>query len=110
MPVIRIVMKKAVAEPQMLSLNSGDFVRAGAPRKAVYKFVIGLENGRATNNIGAAPIASCFASALINDSGVQKLIETNDYSFQFNSKFQLTVTHIGMREGVGAAETETAIA
>ena len=61
LPIIKILMKKSVAQEQTLALNKIDFERAGTGRKAGYKFKIELTEGKVGNVISGSPLAMHLA-------------------------------------------------
>jgi len=91
LPIIKILMKKAVAGNQTLELNRIDFERAGSGRKAGYKFTIELVQGRVTNIISGSPLASDLAAALLQDPAARVILAANDFNISLNTKFQLSI-------------------
>lgn len=91
LPIIKILMKKSLAGSQTLDLNRIDFERAGSGRKAGYKFMIELVQGRVTNIISGSPLASDLAAALLQDPPARAILATNDLNISLNTKFQLTI-------------------
>ena len=90
MPFINIHLKKSAVEDQVLTLNRVDFERAGTGRKAGYKFMIQLTNGRVSNVISGSPLAMNLASVLLEDENTKKIIKDKVYEISLNTKFQLT--------------------
>ena len=99
LPIIRIVMKRALAAEQILSLNAPDFERAGM-RKSGYKFAFTLKGGKLQNVIVELPLASSLAAVLLEDKVVSELASTNAFYFALNPKYQLTIRHIPQTETV----------
>lgn len=91
LPIIRILLKKSATEEQTLNLNRVDFEKAGSARKAGYKFVIELINGRVANVISGSPLAMDLAAVLLEDTVVKQLVTTNNYQVSLNTKFQVTI-------------------
>ncbi|RYD93017.1 MAG: hypothetical protein EOP50_11810, partial [Sphingobacteriales bacterium] len=58
LPVIRIVMKRALTGAQVLKLNAPDFERIGLTRKSGYKFDMKLRNGKLADVIIDHPLAA----------------------------------------------------
>ncbi len=94
LPIIYIVMKRSIAAEQILALNAGDFERAGMKRKSGYKFSFGLKDGKLKNVIIDFPLASSLASVLLEDKGVNELIQTNEFNITLSPKYELTIRHI----------------
>lgn len=91
LPVIRILIKKAVNSDQALDLNISDFERAGLARKSGYKFNIVFRNGRVDNVIIASPVASNLASLMLADPVIKEHFLQHDYTINMNAKFQLGI-------------------
>lgn len=94
MPFINIHLKKSAVAEQVLTLNRVDFERAGTGRKAGYKFMIELTNGRVSNVISGSPLAMNLASVLLEDENTKKIIKENIYEISLNTRFQLTTKNI----------------
>lgn len=91
LPIIRIIMKRAVSSDQVLDLNRTDFEKAGGGRKAGYKFVIELTRGTVANVISGTPMASDLAQVLLADEVVKQLLKANNFEIGMNTKFHLSV-------------------
>jgi hypothetical protein len=94
LPVIRIVMKRALVSEQTLALNAPDFERAGVKRKAGYKFSFNLKAGKLQNVIVEFPLASSLAAVLMEDEAVCEFTRINEISFALTTKYQLIIKHI----------------
>jgi len=99
LPIIRILLKKSAGGEQTLDLNRIDFERAGTGRKAGYKFVIELTNGRVANVISSSPLAMDLAAVLLEDAVVKELARSNNYSVSLNTKFQVSLKNTTPAEG-----------
>jgi len=104
LPIIRILLKRSIASEQLLNLDTSDFKKVGASRKAGYKFNIQFSNGRVDNVISSSDIAKDLAYTLLQDKVVKELFIQNDYCINMNAKFQLGIKFIPKL----ALETETA--
>ncbi|TCZ74076.1 hypothetical protein [Flaviaesturariibacter aridisoli] len=91
LPVIRIVMKRALTGSQVLKLNANDFERIGLTRKSGYKFDIRICNGKTTEVIIDHPLASSLAQVLLNDSAVGTLISDREFELSLSSRYELTI-------------------
>lgn len=94
LPVIRILLKRAVKEDQTLQLNTSDFQKAATVRKTGYKFTIGYSNGKAENITGLPDIAKDLSAVLLYDPAVKEILSQNDYLVSFDTKYQLTVKRV----------------
>ena len=94
LPIIRIVMKRALAAEQILALNAPDFERAGVKRKSGYRFSFNLKGGKLQNVIVELPLASSLAAVLLEDKAVREFTETNEFYFALNTKYELTIRHV----------------
>ena len=91
LPVIRLLMKKSVAGEQTLNMNSIDFHRYGASRKAGYKFKLTLSNGRIENMVNTVSMAKELSAVLLEDPTCKQLAIDHDFELSMNAKFQLTI-------------------
>jgi hypothetical protein len=98
LPIIRIVMKQAMAAEQILTLNAPDFERAGVKRKSGYKFSFNIKGGKLQNVIVDLPLASSLAAVLLEDKAVREFTETNEFHFSLSPKYQLTIRHVTQPE------------
>ena len=100
LPIIRIVMKRALTSAQVLPLNAPDFARVGLNRKLGYPFVMGLKNGKLKNVIIDVPLASSLASLLLEDKVTASIIAEEEFYISLNSKYEMTIRHIPKTEDV----------
>lgn len=91
LPIIRILMKRAVSSNQTLDMNRIDFERAGSGRKAGYKFNIEFFQARVANVISGSPLAVDLAMVMLQDPAAKELFEKDDYKLSLNTKFQLII-------------------
>ncbi|MCU7552733.1 hypothetical protein OCK74_26685 [Chitinophagaceae bacterium LB-8] len=75
-------------------MNLIDFERAGVARKAGYKFLIQLSNGRVDNVISSSELAKDLAATLLQDEVVKELCMRNDYHISMNAKYQLGIKFV----------------
>ena len=94
LPVLRIVLKRALTAEQQFALNAPDFGRAGFTRKSGYKFLLKIKDGRLSNVIVDMPIASMLATTLLDDAVVHNLLSAHEFHISLNTKYELTVKHI----------------
>jgi hypothetical protein len=105
LPVVRILLKKAAANEQVLNLEVADFERAGLARKSGNKFSLEFSNGRADNATNASPLAKDFAAALLQDAVIKELFTNNSYKLSLNTKYQLTITQTNVKAEENVPET-----
>jgi len=96
LPVIRILLKRAINEDQTLQLNTSDFQKAAIVRKAGYKFTIEFSNGKAENITGLPDIAKDLSSVLLSDPAAKELLSQHGYTISFDTKCQLTLRKVAV--------------
>ncbi len=94
LPVIRILLKRAVNEDQLLRMNTSDFQKAATIRKSGYRFSIEFVNGKPANIIGLPEIAKDLSSVLLLDPVTRELLAQHNYTVSFDSKYQLTLKKV----------------
>lgn len=94
LPVLRIVLKRALTAEQQFALNAPDFGKAGFTRKAGYKFLLKIKGGRLSHVIIDMPVASMLATTLLDDEAVRDLLLANEFHILLNTKYELTIKHI----------------
>lgn len=91
-PVIKILIKKAAAGEQTLSMNKIDFERAAGGRKAKLAFSFTLINARYRDiNTVLPPVARELIPLLLEDYSARQLLENNEVTFTMTSTFQLKI-------------------
>jgi hypothetical protein len=98
LPVIRILLKRAVTADQTLQLNSADFQKAATVRKTGHKFTIGFTNGKSDNITGLSDIAKNLSSVLLYDPAAKEILSQNAYTISFDTKCQLTLKRVAQPE------------
>ena len=96
MPVIKILLKKAVVTEQVLTFNRSDFERAAGIKKSGYRFVVNFTKDRPVNLFSGNDIVQAFIRALLDDAATQARLSENDYTFSFSSKYQLQIKTTGL--------------
>ena len=94
LPVIRILLKKARQEEQVLQLDATDFEKAGLSRKAGYKFEIIFKQGRIDNVISSSPLAAALAAQLQQEPAIRDILAEDEHHFVLNTKSQLSIKHL----------------
>lgn len=90
LPIIKILLKRAIASDQLFNLNASDFQQAGATRKTGYKFLIHFCDGR-LDNVLTCNLAKDFTIALAEEAGTKFLLTQQDYSISMDKNFRLTI-------------------
>jgi hypothetical protein len=91
MPVIRIMLKRAVNEPQLLKLNRIDFDKAGGGKKVGYRFIVEIRKGKLENRI-SSQIAKDLLTVLQQDAAAMKIMIPYHYELEMNPKCELSLT------------------
>ncbi len=89
-PVLKILIKKADGEPQLLELNKLDFESAGV-KKTGFKFKIEFHNGKVANIIHDSPIAVELANQLLENEQTSEMLSAGNYTISLNTKYQLAI-------------------
>lgn len=89
LPFINIQLKRSANGDQVMNLNRVDFERAGTGRKAGYKFMIQITEGRVSNVISGSALAMNLASVMLEDDNTKKILKQSQYEISLNTKFQL---------------------
>ncbi|MGN6212854.1 hypothetical protein [Parafilimonas sp.] len=91
LPAIRILVKKAAAAEQVITLNQSDMERAVGIKKSGYRFSIDFVNGRPDLLYSNNEIAQALISVLTEDEVIREYLSGNNYTFSFNNKYQLQI-------------------
>lgn len=110
LPVIRILLKRAINEDQMFQLNASDFQKAAIVRKTGHKFTIGFSNGKNDNSIGMPEIAKNLSDVLLFDAAAKELLSQNEYTISFDTKCQLTIKRVAALSNKAEAPVAEAFA
>ena len=95
LPVLRILIKKSAASDQVFTFNRIDFERTTGIRKAGYKFTVDFLKGRPDGLYSGNEMVQTFISALQTDEVIGGYIATNNYTFIFTTKYQLSIKNTG---------------
>ena len=95
-PVIRLHLKRSLAEEQSFKLNITDFESAGDRGKSGYTFSLAMENGKVTNNISGSAVARDLYEALKTDETIKAIIQDKAIKISVGKSFVLSIktTHI----------------
>ncbi|SFQ11705.1 hypothetical protein [Parafilimonas terrae] len=91
LPAIRILIKKAAAAEQVITINQSDMERAVGIKKSGYRFSIDFVNGRPDLLYSNNEIAQALISVLTEDEVIREYLSGNNYTFSFNNKYQLQI-------------------
>ncbi|HSV11005.1 MAG TPA: hypothetical protein VLI68_09565 [Hanamia sp.] len=94
LPIIKILLKKSLAEEQVLTLNRIDFERAGTGRKAGYKFKIEFTDGKVGNVISGSTLAMQLAQVMMEEDSVKEILNEHNFEVNLNTRFQLIIKSI----------------
>jgi hypothetical protein len=89
LPVIRILLKRALSAPQTLNLNSIDFEKGTTSSKSTHKFTMNFRKGRLTNGKGVNPKGRDLADVLLQDPLIKQMFTEHEYNITLSNKFQL---------------------
>ena len=104
MPAIRILLKKAATTAQVLGMNRSDFERAAGTKKMGYRFSVNFIKDRPDAFFSGNDLVQAFIAALLDDSVIRALLAENDYTFSFNSKYQLQIKYNGSEKQASLPE------
>jgi hypothetical protein len=90
-PVIRLYLKKSVAEDQQFKLNITDFESAGDRGKSGYTFNLQMENGKVTNNISGSAVARDLYELLKADEIIKAFLQEKSVKISVGKSFMLTI-------------------
>ena len=90
-------------------MNESDFQRAAGWKKVKFTFSAVLTNAR-LNGPGVSPLATDFATVLLQDDTVNEFLRKKTVMFTMNSNFQLQIKNITPPpvEELNAGETTVA--
>lgn len=109
MPAIRILVKKAAAAEQVITLNQSDMERAVGIKKSGYRFSIDFVNGRPDLLYSNNEIAQALISVLTEDEVIREYLSGNNYTFSFNNKYQLQIKiNLAQKEAMSPDAQESA--
>lgn len=109
LPVIRIMLKRAVASPQVLKLNRTDFDKAGGGKKVGFKFLVEFKNGKVQNRFTSA-IAKDLVTVIQQDAATMAILSGKEFEIDMNPKCEVNLKYTSapqeeVEEEVEAEET-----
>jgi hypothetical protein len=105
LPVIRVMLKRAVTSPQALNLNRTDFDKAGGGKKVGFKFLVEFKNGKVQNRFTSA-IAKDLVTVIQQDEAAMTILSGKEYEIDMNPKCELNLKCISVPQ----EETEEVVA
>ena len=94
LPVIRILLKRAVTADQKMDLSRIDFESGGTrTRKLACSFNIELAKGRFVK-LTPSVCAKSLQTVLLEDDAAKALLLKNEYHIVLNAAFQLTIKNL----------------
>jgi hypothetical protein len=91
LPIIRILLKKAIQQEQSFQLNTSDFEKSALSKKTGFSFTIILKNGRAERMSNLPVAGKDLAAILLEDPLVKGLSLQNEYHISMNKKMILSI-------------------
>lgn len=107
LPVITILIKRAISAEQVMSMNNTDFERAAGGRKIKFSFShLQLNKGRVNTEVKHTPFARELATVLQEDDITKMLIADQFLEFSLNNNFQLTIRNTAPVEEVATTHAD----
>jgi hypothetical protein len=91
LPIIRILLKKSVAEDQQLSLGKMELQSIDNRKNVNFSFSLNISNGKVENRIGVAPIGKDLFDVLNKDPIVTSFMSDKNISFQMTRASIMTL-------------------
>lgn len=92
LPVIKLLMKRAVNGDQILDMNYTDFEKAAAGKKIKLNFTnVTMNNGRIDLDSKYPALVNEFIVVLKQDQQAESLMRHKRFEFSMNSDFQLII-------------------
>jgi hypothetical protein len=105
LPAIRILVKKAVVSDQVIGINRSDLELAGGIKKSGYRFSIDFINDKPTLLFSNDDLAKAFIAVIVSDEVIRKYFLGNNYTFSFNTRYQLLIQNNTSRQGMMRSDT-----
>ncbi len=91
LPIIRILLKKSVAEDQQLSLGKMELQSIDNRKNVNFSFSLDISKGKVENRIGVAPIGQDLFDVLKRDPIVTSFMSDKNISFQMTRASIMTL-------------------
>lgn len=105
LPVIRILLKKAAADDQVLDISSIDFTRAAGGRKVKFTFDAHLTNGKLAIADKQTSLANDLITVLQEDEQAKKILARQLFELSLNNSFQLKLKNTTPAEEIAAQDS-----
>jgi uncharacterized protein (DUF2344 family) len=92
LPVIRVMLKRSVASPQVLKLNRTDFDKAGGGKKVGFKFLVEFKNGKVQNRFTSA-IAKDLVTVIQQDEATMNILSGKEFEIDMNPKCEVNLKY-----------------
>lgn len=90
LPVIRIMIKRSIAEQQLVKTNRTDFDKAGGGRKVGYNFAVEIASGKSISR-PTSLIAQDLITVLLQDEATMATLKKHSFAFEMNTKCELQI-------------------
>lgn len=88
-PVIRIMLKRALAADQVVKMNRTDFDKAGGGKKAGFSFTIEYRNGKVHNRPTSALAKDLIA--ILQDDPAMNVLRGKSFDLEMSPKCELKI-------------------
>ena len=91
LPVIRLHLKKAIAEDQRIVLDEVDFKTVGNRTASGYTFNLEVANGKVTNDISGTVVAVTLFEVLKDDAVCRSILNTRRTKISLGKNYTLQI-------------------
>ena len=98
LPAVRILLKKAATTEQVIGMNRSDFDRAAGTKKTGYRFSVNFIKDKPDAFFSGNDLVQAFIAALVDDAAIRTMLAESNYTFSFNSKYQLQIKNAGFEK------------
>lgn len=96
LPVIRIMLKRAVTENQVVKMNRTDFDKAGGGKKAGFSFTIEYTNGKVQNR--PTSVIAKDLIALLQEDRSMDILRGRTFELEMSPKCELRIRCLDSKE------------
>ena len=96
LPVIRIMLKRAVTENQVVKMNRTDFDKAGGGKKAGFSFTIEYSNGKVQNR--PTSVIAKDLIALLQEDRSMDILRGRKFELEMSPKCELRIRCLDSNE------------
>jgi len=105
LPVIRLLLKKALTEEQLLVMDRFDFEKVNKARKPLCAFSLEMNKGK-LSPFSPPAAGKDLAEVLLGDSVTNALVRQNHYAISLSNNFKLQIRNAGPVGESVSEETE----